>query len=412
MTREEKFIRLLEAYKKDLLSPGEEEELFTLIRLPEYRSLLEKAVEASLHTEELQGPLLSQSEADAMLQTIRSKTFPAPAVVSRRLFPRIWVRYAAAVLLIVGATYYIATREKSPEQPLKEVIVARDLPPGKNGAVLTLADGSSVVLDSIHDGLVASEAGVEVMMEKGQLNYVATGELPDDKMYNTMTTPNGRQFHLRLPDGTGVWLNAASSITYPITFRGPERVVSITGEAYFEVAPRLLMPQSHTSGKTPFIVKINSSSGDPKGQVEVLGTHFNINAYDDEGSEKITLLEGSIKVSGRLEESSRVLSPGQQADLVADPGSPAAIVVTDQADLERAVAWKNGQFYFNGDNIKTIMRQVEKWYDVRVAFESDIDHSFVARISREVNVSSLLRILELTDLVHFEIQDDKIIVKK
>lgn len=289
MIHKEQFTHLLEAYKKGIISPAGEEELFALISLPEYRRLLENAVEGSLYADALPGPVLTTAETEQMLQAIRLRNQAGTAGMNARGRVRQgWFRYAAAaaVLLLVGMGYYLSVREKGPVEASQPAAVYKDVPPGKNGAVLTLADGRSVTLDSISDGLITHQGGTRVMMENGRLTYITQDDPSGTVMYNTMRTPNGRQFYLQLPDGTGVWLNAGSSITYPVVFRGPERTVSITGEVYFEVAPRLLMPHAYTAGKTPFIVKIRSASGDPKGEVEVLGTHFNINAYDDESSEK------------------------------------------------------------------------------------------------------------------------------
>jgi ferric-dicitrate binding protein FerR (iron transport regulator) len=197
-----------------------------------------------------------------------------------------------------------------------------------------------------------------------------------------------------LADGTKVWLNAASSVRFPVAFTGKERKVEITGEAYFEVA----------KDKTkPFRVKANSS------EIEVLGTHFNVNAYDDEASIKTTLLEGKVKisvpVSGR-KSSYKSLFPGEQAEISKD----GKIKVKGHADTEEAVAWMNGHFQFKSADIKTVLRQIARWYDVEIEYRGNIDLHFTGQLTRNENVSKVLNELMLTGEVHFKIDGRKIIV--
>jgi ferric-dicitrate binding protein FerR (iron transport regulator) len=193
-----------------------------------------------------------------------------------------------------------------------------------------------------------------------------------------------------LADGSLVWLNASSSITYPTAFVGQERRVSITGEAYFEVSENKDMP---------FLVEHNQLL------VKVLGTHFNVNAYENEASNKVTLLSGLVDVgNGKI---TRRLIPGQQASI-----SKTAFSVNENIDTDEVMAWKNGQFYFGGSDIKSIMNQIERYYDVEVEFRDDVPYRFVAKISRDVNVSAFLQKLELTNLIHFKIEGKKIIVMK
>jgi ferric-dicitrate binding protein FerR (iron transport regulator) len=216
-------------------------------------------------------------------------------------------------------------------------------------------------------------------------------------MYNAMTTPKGRQYQLELADGSKVWLNAASSITYPTAFTGNERKVTISGEAYFEISP----------DKTkPFKVSI-----DGKGEVEVLGTHFNINAYADEPTVNTTLLEGSVKIrafnsNAGPEEKQKTLYPGQQARL------NVGLVVVDSVNTGEVMAWKNGYFSFNGATTEAIMRQVKRWYDAEIIYEGTVkEERFAGSVPRSANASKLLEVLELTKTVKFVIEDKKIIVK-
>jgi transmembrane sensor len=260
--------------------------------------------------------------------------------------------------------------------------------PGGNKAILTLQDGSTIVLDDAKDGTLAKQGNATVVKTaSGQLVYNGANNGEQKVSYNTMSTPRGGQYKLTLPDGTQVWLNSASSITYPTAFAGNERKVSITGEAYFEVA----------KDKTkPFHVKADSQD------IEVLGTHFNVMAYADEDAIKTTLLEGSVKVVGSG--SSGILKPGEQA--VNKNGE----LQISLAPVDEAMAWKNGYFKFNRVGIKYIMRQLSRWYDVDVVYEGRAkDDEFVGTIGRGENIVQALHLLELTN-VHFKIKDKTIIV--
>jgi len=254
---------------------------------------------------------------------------------------------------------------------------------------LTLQDGSKIVLNDVKDGTLAQQGNTKVVkLATGQLVYDKTGTASAKVLYNTMTTPRGGQYKLTLPDGTEVWLNAASSITYPTAFAGNERDVSITGEAYFEVAKDKSKPFHVTSGNQT---------------IEVLGTHFNVMAYADEDAIKTTLLEGSVKITENNE--AQILKPGEQATVDKNGGLKISV-----ADIDDALAWKNGYFKFNRVNIKYIMRQLARWYDVDLVYEGSVPHDeFVGKIGRGENIEDVLHILEL-DHVHFKIEDKKIIV--
>jgi ferric-dicitrate binding protein FerR (iron transport regulator) len=215
--------------------------------------------------------------------------------------------------------------------------------------------------------------------------------------YNTIATPRGGQYQLVLADGSKVWLNASSGLRYPTAFTGKERRVELTGEGYFEVAKNASMP---------FHVQVNQMD------VEVLGTHFNINAYDDESAVKTTLLEGSVKVVKRetanVKENPIVLQPGQQAEM--KPHSPLAI--NHSPNIEEVMAWKNGLFQFKAAGIETVLRQAARWYDVEFVYKGNIPEKFSGQISRSANAEQLLKILELTGKVKFEINGKTIIVKQ
>lgn len=261
--------------------------------------------------------------------------------------------------------------------------------PGGNKAILTLQDGSTIVLNDAKDGTLVKQGNTRVIkLTNGQIVYDDASAPADKVLHNTMTTPRGGQYQLTLPDGTDVWLNSASSITYPTSFVGKERKVSITGEAYFEVAK---------DKSKPFHVLAGNQN------IEVLGTHFNVMAYSDEESIKTTLLEGSVKISEHNNTS--ILKPGEQAIVNKQGG-----IKIKQAVIEEALAWKNGYFKFNRVDIKYIMRQIARWYDVEVAYEGDMpEDEFVGKIGRGENIKQVLRVLEL-EHVHFKIEGRKIIV--
>jgi transmembrane sensor len=251
--------------------------------------------------------------------------------------------------------------------------------------VLTLADGSRMVLDSLGNGVVANEQGVKAILKDGQLVYESNGAIPENIAYNTMSTPRGRQFHVQLPDGTHAWLNAASSITFPTAFTGKERKVQITGEVYFEVDPL------SSVGGIPFIVDILSpNKGAAGGRIEVLGTHFNINAYKDEPEIKVTLLKGKVRVSTNDDLETAVLQPGEQLSLSQTSHLSQPIPV----QTDEVIAWKNGIFYFNNANVPEVMRQLARWYDIDVVYAQGIpDVRFSGKMLRNLNLSQVTGIL-------------------
>lgn len=306
------------------------------------------------------------------------------------------VRYAAAaaiILLLAGAGWWgWMTTEKKPEAVAVKPVAPpqqHDILPGSNKAVLTLADGAQINLDDAQKGTLSKQGTTDVVkLANGQVAYQAGAPVEEVK-YNTLSTPRGGQYQLTLPDGTTVWLNASSSIHFPTAFRGKERRVELRGEAYFEVAKNPDMP---------FKVSVNDM------EVSVLGTHFNVMAYDNEGAAKTTLVEGSVRVNRGAD--AVVITPGQQAQV----GAGSAIRVVPHADVEEALAWKNGYFQFNGARIESVMRQVERWYDVDVVYAGTIDEQFYGMISRNVEVSKVFKMLELTGAVHFKIDGRRVIV--
>ena len=314
---------------------------------------------------------------------------------------RIWWRIpaAAAVFLLIASSIFFIFNPKNKKQELAKTELNRptpvnDIAPGGNKAVLTLSDGSSIVLDSAANGTLTQQGNIKVQkLDNGQLAYIVNGKQVtenDEAFYNTISTPRGGQYQVTLADGTQVWLNAASSIRFPVVFTGAERKVEITGEVYFEVSKNAAIP---------FKVKTAAS------EVEVLGTHFNVNAYDDEAAVKTTLLEGSVKIIA-AGQPIKYLQPGQQSAI----NKQGTITVLNNADTEEVLAWKNGRFQFNSADLKSILRQISRWYDVDVVYKGNVNLHFTGQLTRNDNVSKVFEELVLTGEVHFKIEGKKIIV--
>ncbi|MCU7549912.1 FecR domain-containing protein [Chitinophagaceae bacterium LB-8] len=310
-----------------------------------------------------------------------------------RIFQLKAMRWAAAAILffaIAGTGWYLSSNRTPASAPV-QISRAVKVVPGGNRAILTLSDGSQVILDSVANGVIGKEENVQVIkLQDGKLAYNdgSPSAAPDSKpVYNTISTPRGGQYQVTLPDGTAVWLNSASSITFPTSFTGDERTVTITGEAYFEVAH-----QVQAGGKrVPFVVDAMGN------KTTVLGTHFNINAYADEGPVRTTLIEGSVQVSSGAV--SAVLRPGEQSRLGKN-----SYAIT-QPDLEEVLAWKNGKFLFRKTDAKAIMRQISRWYDVDIHYKGDLSGIlFSGSISKKDNIEKLVEILELDGRIHFELK--------
>lgn len=307
-----------------------------------------------------------------------------PKLISMPIF-----RYAvAATFLAVIAVSVVLLMNDTTTTPQVTERFQNDINPGTNGAILTLADGTKVLLDDLENGKVTDHA----IKAGDAISYEGATKVE----YNTMTTPNGRQYTVVLADGTQAWLNAGSSITFPTAFTGMERRVTVTGEVYFEVAP--LAPKG--GQKIPFRVEAGEN------EIEVLGTHFNVNAYDDEDEIKVTLAEGSVAV--KSEKSKVKIVPGEQTIY----NKTTAELTQRRADVEADLAWKEGKFIFTGNDIESVMRQLSRWYDVEVIYEGKKSkEEFVGVISRSVKVSEILKMLERTEAVRFKIEGRKIIVE-
>jgi ferric-dicitrate binding protein FerR (iron transport regulator) len=302
-----------------------------------------------------------------------------------------WWKYAAAAVLILcmATTAYLVFNGRKITHERLVRLADTHITPGGNKAILTLADGSVIALDEAANGALATDGSAHIeKLADGQISYhdgAATGPTG----FNTIATPRGGQYQVILPDGTKAWLNAASSLRYPTAFTGSERRIELTGEGYFEVAP---------NAAQPFYVTVNGMA------VKVLGTHFNVSAYDDDDSMHTTLLEGAVEVekgSGK-----QLLQPGQQAILKRN----GTTITTRNVDTEAVVAWKNGVFTFDSD-LAAIMRQIARWYDVTVDFKGNVaSKSFTANIPRYRHISEVLTMLEYTKAVQFSIEGRKVTV--
>jgi transmembrane sensor len=370
-----------------------------------YKQLIRRYRDNKASTEEVEAlfNLVDQGKLEGSFEEIMNEeinTLNAAPVIP--LYKQAWFRVAASVLLLLGvfAIYRFQNNKPSKTAQLASVtILKNDVAPGGNKATLTLANGTTIILDNAHSGALATQGNTQVLkLNDGQLQYKESSEVSPsggdlEGAFNTISTPRGGQYQLTLSDGTKVWLNAASSLRYPATFTGKDRQVELTGEAYFEVAHNAAMP-----------FKVNVAG---KEEVEVLGTHFNINSYSDEPAVKTTLLEGSVKVSKGL--ASIFIKPGEQAVVSDNNGN---ITLKQNVDIDEIVAWKNEKFVFQDLDLKSIMRQVARWYDIDVSYTGNISNKeYVGVISRDVNITEILKMLETASNIKFEIAGRKVIVK-
>ncbi len=397
--KQERLQQLLEAYILDTITGEGREELATLLETPEARSLFATMLQAQLvqHTYDTADELPAvYARIQAGLEAHIREERKAPVLQPRR-FTTGW-KVAAAILGIVMATgiYFLLSRQPAAVAPISQL--QHDLPPGGNKAVLTLANGTKITLDSADNGALAQQGNTRIIkLDSGQLAYNVQGQTAA-VTYNTLATPRGGQYQVTLPDGTHVWLNAESSLYFPTAFTGEERKVALTGEAYFEVAPK---------ADQPFRVTVALPAPDRQGMmVEVLGTHFNFNAYTEEKTIHTTLMEGSVKaITGNTKVA---MQPGEQASL---PVNGNSAFVVSRPNLMQVMAWKNGYFRFKGDNIRTIMQQLARWYDITPVYEGNMElKNFSGTISRNENISGVLKMLEATDDITFKVEGKKVIV--
>ncbi|NSL87342.1 FecR family protein [Chitinophaga sp. Mgbs1] len=383
---------LLEQYKQGTLNA-------------EGLQLLQRVVEEGHFEEEIREDILDslrnsapdagwqREDMEALLQHILAQETPVyPKIQARSRW-----RYAAAAVValgIAGGVTMLVLRRDTPATAVVQV-PRNPLAPGSSKAVLILADNSAISLDSSNSGALATQGGAQIVNSNGALTYKG-GDDHTPLTYNTVATPHGGQYQLTLADGSRVWLNAASSIRFPAAFKGSERKVEITGEVYFEIAKNAAMP---------FLVKVKAA-GNKAADIAVLGTSFNVMAYQDEQSIRTTLVDGAVKLS--TPQAQTLLKPGFQASLT-DAGGDFEV---SSADIEQTLAWKEGRFRFRNTNIRAIMRQLARWYDIDVVYEgnlSDVDLTGV--ISRRENADALLKALETTQRVKFDVNGKTVTVK-
>ncbi|WP_316843309.1 FecR family protein [Pedobacter psychrodurus] len=378
---------LLQQFTAGQLNQAEKQELLALAE--GNSSLVSDEIVQMIIAEEGNADVVIDKKWNPILNKILAVDKPT-RTPRRILMSRLRWAAAAVVFVVFSFTSYISLTKK------KEHVFATDVLPGKNKAVLTLANGKKISLSDAMNGDIAKEAGLSITKTaNGQLVYnVAESKNIDDTRLNTISTPNGGEWQIRLPDGSTVWLNAASSIQYSLNIgTAKQRIVKLDGEAYFEVAK---------NAAHPFIVETDNQS------VEVLGTHFNINSYHDEIVTKTTLLEGSVRVLHHSSNQSEILKPGEQS-IVSASG-----INIKGVDVDEAIAWKNGYFMFNNEKQESILRKVARWYNVEIEYADPAakEVMYYGTVSRFEKISKVLTKFEQTGEVRFDIKGNKLIVYK
>lgn len=379
---EEKYIKELVArYKAGEASPAELQALFGLIGEERFDQLLE---------------LDMDDEIERYLSSVNAKQIRRP-----------WRRYfaAASIIFLLGISIYLHQKRSAPvRERTQNVATTIDVEPGSSKATLTLADGRVIDLNNAANGAIAMHEGIKIFKSKsGQLIYQIKEQRQDQPIteelsYNTITTPRGGQWQVILPDGSAVWLNAGSSLRYPTRFSKEGRHVTLTGEAYFEIAKKI---NPGTGKREPFLVTTENQ------KIEVLGTHFNVNGYSDEKLIRTTLLEGKVKLSATKSSASIELKPGFEALL-----SDQHFTVTE-ADTQAALAWKNGDFVFDGQDLKATMRQIARWYDVDIVYQDMPDNVLIGgTVSRANKLSVVLKALELTGKLKIKTEGRRITLSR
>jgi transmembrane sensor len=388
-----RFDTLFYKFINKVATEDEEHELFSMIRKTDDDEKLHVLIDEVMN-QHISEKKMKEENAGRVLSLILATAREKKRVVKFNL--RKWAA-AAALLAVAGCVtaWLLNSRNEKPSTIAGNTHTAPAVHPAKAGALLTLADGSVVSLDSLQTNQIQPQGGTVVSVTNNQIIY--NDQYASQVTWNTLSTPRGRLFHLVLPDGSRVWLNAESAIRYPTSFDGKDRKVELTGEAFFEVVK---------NEKMPFKVSINAQT-----EVEVLGTAFNINAYSNEAQIRTTLLNGSVRLNaanGAAQPLSSMLRPGEQA-LVPGAGRISQIQI-EKADTAKVMAWRRGIFNFENADIKTVMRQLERWYNIDVVYEKNIPEiTFGGKMGRDLSLQHVLRILEISK-VHFRLESNNKLV--
>ncbi|SEW53456.1 FecR family protein [Chitinophaga arvensicola] len=381
------FATLLSRYLKDELSAEELERFREALLRDENREQWQQAIDGILQSNEFPAVTGNDTKERIWLAVNQQESHP---VWRRRIRPLMAAAAAIGILITAGIYLY-----PKPSKQLPATAIAATKPiirPGGNKAILTLADGSQVTLDSTGAGAIATQGNTHIVqVSGGQLAYKEHSSIDAPPQFNSLQVPRGGQFRITLADGTNVWLNAASVLRYPASFANADRTVELTGEAYFEVAA--------LSGK-PFRVKVNNTL------VQVLGTSFNIMGYSEEQVTRTTLLEGAVQV--KTDRATTRMYPGQAATTQSNGETQ----LHQDADVDQVVAWKNGYFLFNHEKLPGVMRQIARWYDVEVEYAGKIpeEREFGGKIARSSSIEDVIRILKLSN-IHVKLINKKIIVQ-
>ena len=401
-----KLIELLGLFVDGGISREEYDLLFDYIRANSEDEELNIAIDTVFKNSKKFNPLNGDDKELLFQSIIRNKHFVSEIQNELETIPafapRLWYQLGVAasiLLLIVTSLFFYTNRTPVNKLALKvvEPKKAAVILPGDNKAILTLSDGTKIILEDAKNGILANQAGVSIQKTSdGELLYSFSNsansvtQAEDNILYNKIETPIGGKYQVNLPDGSKVWLNSSSSLRFSALFNGDTREVELSGEAYFDVSK---------NKSKPFRVITKDQI------VEVLGTQFNINSYSDEGPIKTTLIEGSVKII--YKDKVVLLSPGQQFQ----PKELVSAVL--EADTEEVVAWKEGYFVFKNEDIKSIMRKLSRWYNVEVSYSGDIPEvGFGGNISRSKDISEVLDVLQLTNAIHFKVEGRRITVMR
>lgn len=383
---------LFEQYLTKKETNAEKAELMDFILNEKNKARVEKMLDDS--RQRLAGTaLLTNEQSDRVYKAIL-EAIPESKVVHMKTKSRVkwrWPAAAAVLLCVAGSYWFLGNKNTSKQQNISSVVI-NDVQPGSFKARLTLSDGSTIVLDSISEGQIAQQGNTNIINKNNGLAYQTGAGSAQDGTYNTIITNNGETYSFTLADGSKVWLNAASSIHFPVSFTGKDRRVEITGEVYVNVAK---------NPEQPFIASANGM------EVLALGTQFNIDAYMDEGITIATLVEGKVKVSSGQSDGAVILNPGQQTKLSAN----GLLSTASQVNTDEVTGWKEGLFDFENASLHSILKQFARWYDVEIVYEGEVkNRAFFGIVNRSATLSQVLELLQDND-IKFKIEGKKLIVK-